>query len=273
MALILQPNGLASSGPSFLTDEFWGSDPTIWVDSVTGSDANAGTRPEKPKATVFGASGALSVVTTNNANVVACLSTHRETISSAFTFSQGGVTLISRGSGTDRATFTSSVAGVAITVTGANVWMENLYFAASTAATTAHVSQTTGGGLVIKDSWFDLGANNANDGVLLNFTTNAPGWIRGCTFRATGAPAGTTQVGLRVTGASPGAIIEDCTFDGGTVGWTSACLAIDTGTADRFRIRRLVLQNYSVAKVSATGTKGTATLRSVDFTSRFEWTE
>jgi hypothetical protein len=273
MALILFPGGLGVSGPSFLTDEFWGSDNVIWVDSVTGLDTNAGTRREKPKATVFGAAGAISVCTTNNANVIVCFNTHRETITGAYTWATAGITLCSFGSGTDRATFTSSVAGVAITMTGDHNWIENCYFPASTAATTAHISNTTGGGMVLKDCQFDLGANNANDGVLLNYTTDFPAWIRGCTFKATGAPAGATQIGLRITGASPGGLIEDCTFDGGSVGWTSACMSIDTATADRFRIRHVTLQNFSVAKVAISGVKGTATFNVVDATSRFEWTE
>lgn len=273
MALILQPAGLATSGPSFVTDEFWGSNNTIWVDSVTGNDANAGTRREKPKATVFGAAGAHSVCTANEANVIVCLNTHRETISGAFTWSAGGATLISLGSGTDRATITSAVAGVAITVTGANAWFENIYFAASTAATTAQISNTTGGGLVLKDCQFDSGSNDANDSVLLNFTTNGNAHVRGCTFKSTVLPAGATQVGLRVTGASPGAIIEDCTFDGNGIGWTLGAFVIDTNTADRFKIRRLTLQNYSVGKITVSGIKGNITVKSCDATSRVEWTE
>lgn len=274
MAIIVHPSGLATSGPTFATREFIGSAPIYWVNSVTGSDSNAGTVRTLPKATVFGASGAVSVAT-GGANVIVCESTHTETISSASTWSalggSAGCILVSLGSGTARATFTSSVAGVALTINVTDVCIENCYFAASTAATTSRITVTSGN-FQLKDCQMDLGANDATDGLLLNYTTGGPARVSGCTFKSTGAASGTTQVGLRLTGASPGAFIEDCTFDGGASSFSEAAIDIDTATADRFVIRGLTLQNYSLVKV-ATTIEGWISIKSKDATSRVEYTE
>src|SRR5688572_3960686 len=127
MALTVRSTGFASTGPDLLTGEPWvSSEVPIWVDSVTGSDSNAGTEQQYPKATVFGASGAISVATSNSSNLIICYATHREAVS-AYTWSTAGVTLISLGSGTARAQFTCS--GI-ITVSGAEVRIENCYFPA-----------------------------------------------------------------------------------------------------------------------------------------------
>lgn len=271
MALILHKSGLATSGEAYDTNEWWGSDPVIWVDSVTGSDSNAGTVRKLPKATVFGASGAISVAVDGGSSLIVCEKTHRETITAAYTWSKGGIHLRSLGSGTDRAQFTSNVAGVAITVDDVSVTLRNLYFVASTAATTAKISVSSNGtGCRIQNCQFDLGANDATDGVLLNAGTYIT--IRGTTFKVTGVATGTTQVGLRLTGAAVGVQVEDCTFDGGTAGFTEAAFDIDAAAADRWEIEGLIMQNYSLGKI-ATTIEGRVSIRTMDATSRIEWTE
>lgn len=269
MALFWRPNGLSSSGPTWLSRQLALSDAAYWVDSVTGSDSTGTGEEWAPLATVFGASGALSLATNNASNLIICKATHRETVSSAYTWAKAGVTLVSLGSGTARAQFTSSVAGVMITTSAADVRVENCYFVQSTATTTSRFT-IGAAGCELRDCQFDMGATDTTDGVLVNAVADVV--VKGCTFKAVGRPSGTTQRGLRATGAATNLLVEDCIVDGGTVGFTDSGLKLDNGSADRFRLRGLTLQNYGTAKVSATGIKGLASY-AADATSRLEWTE
>lgn len=269
MALLWKPGGISSTGPSWLAKQIAMSDATYWVDSVTGSDSTGTGEEWLPFATVFGAAGAIASCTTLVSNLVMCKATHRETVAAAYTWAKAGITLCGIGVGTARPTFTSSVAGIAIDVTVADVRIENCYFAASTGTTTARL-RVGGAGFEMRDSQIDLGSSDTTDGVLVNAMTYAA--FRGVTFKCVGRPTGTTQVGLRITGVSTSALIEDCVFDGGGIGYTSAAAKIDTATADRFRFRSCTLQNYAVVKISASGIKGLNSYTQ-DATSRLEWTE
>lgn len=269
MSLLWKPGGISLTGPTWLAKQIAMSDATYWVDSATGSDSTGTGEEWLPFATVFGAAGAIASCTDLASNLVVCKTTHRETVSSAYTWAKAGITLVSLGTGTARATFTSSVVGAMATVTGVDVRVENCNFAASSAATTRRFSATVAG-FEMRDCLMYLGANDAADGVLVNAATGAS--FRGCTFKATGRPAGTAQVGLRVTGASSGVLMEDCTFDGGGFGFTGSAAKVETNSADRFRMRSCTLQNYAVAKISVSGIKG-LTSYTTDATSRLEWAE
>jgi hypothetical protein len=267
MAIVSKQSGISTAtGPTWLGESLVTSDTIFWVDSVTGADVNAG-EEWLPKATLFGASGAIAACTTSNSNIIVCKKTHRETLTGAYTFSFNGVTVVSLGSGTDRAQIQS--AGFTISVSGTEVRMHNLYFPASSGTCTSRIT-VTGAGFEFYEGQIDSGSNDTTDGLLISAVAHAT--VRGSTFKATGRPSGTTQRGLRNTGASTNMLVEDCTFDGGTVGYSDACLKIDTATADRFRLRSITLQNYAVAKISTSGIKGFATY-TADATSRLDWTE
>lgn len=268
MAVIHHSTVVASTetAPAWLKQAFLASGQVIWVDSVTGDDTDAGSNRKEPKASIFGASGALSVVTADAGQIIVCEKTHREAPSSAYTWSKGGVTLVSLGSGTDRAQITSGVAGVLLTLTGDRIEIENMYFAAASAATTDVIKQTTGNLAEVRDCYFQLGANNV-DAVE---TSNATGFIyvKGSTFIVTAGAA--SQAGVHASGGSD-AVIDDCTFDGGSIGFASAAFSIAAAGSDNSRIRNATLQNYAVGKV-ATGAKCKASF-TADGTSRVEWTE
>jgi hypothetical protein len=274
VAILSKFGGISASGPSLLTDDpFVSAASIIYVNSTTGSDSNGGTRRELPKATVFGASGAISVCTDAQPHLIVCEATHRETISSAYTWAKGGLTLISLGSGTSRAQFTSSVAGVAIDATATYVRIENCYFAASTAATTARIrASATSTGMDIRDCYFEVGASDYTDTIYVNAQTNVT--VTGCTFKVTAtASSGTAQCGLRATGAATNLLVEECTFDGQSYGWTDSALKIDNGSADLFRIRDTTLQGYSFITLSATTTDGYIGGLTCDTTSGWSWVE
>jgi len=267
MAILIRHSGFASSGPTLLTEEYGSTDTVIFVDSVTGSDSNGGTEEKAPKASVFGASGAISVCTSGQSNLIVCFATHRESVA-AYTWSTGGVTLVSLGSGTARAQFTNS--GI-ITVSGTDVRIENCYFPAASASIARKFS-IGGTGFEMRDCQLDAGANEATDLVLVNAVADAV--FRGTTFKATASVTGTSRTGLRLTGAATNCLVEDCTFDGGAYGWTSGyALHIDNANADRFRFRQLTLQNYSFAGASVSGVKGYFTGKTIDATSGWKWAE
>lgn len=231
-----------------------------WVSSLTGNDANAGTEPELPKATLV---SALTVATAGDTVLLA--SGHAEAISAAQTLSANDVAIIGMGVGTGRAQFTSNVAGVMLTVSGAHCSLWNCYFPASTAATTARIASTsTEFGLF--GSYMALGSNDTTNGVTL--AGNNP-TLRDCDFVAV---ASRPARAINVTGAISGAWFEDVSVDGGAYGWTSAAFGI-TAAATRMFFNNCRLANRSDFVATTTGTSYRAFgLRAIDNSgSRVVW--
>lgn len=270
MAIRIIDQGFASTGPLLATQKpFVSSGACFYVDSVTGNDANAGTNPALPKATVFGASGAYSVATTGASDLIVCASTHRETISSAQTWSKNGVILWTLGLGASRAQFTSAVAGVAITVSGNNNLLRYLYWTASTAATTSRIT-LSGTGNEVYGNDFLVGTNDNSDQVLMTGSNN---WIRSSTFTVSGTATGTTRRGVRLNGTTTGNVLEDLTFDGSTFGWSDAALKLDDANSDNWRAERITLSNRSFLQITASGLKGYVSGITSDTTSGLSYTE
>lgn len=218
-----------------------------WVDSTSSaaSDANAGTEPELPKATW---TSAYSVAAAND--LILCQPGHTETISGAATLATAGVTTIGLGTGTQRAKFTSAVAGAMWTVTGAGTEFFNCYFPASTAATTSRITNSTGTEFWLNGCYFECGANDTTNTVVL--AANNPN-IENCAFVAT---ASRPARGLQITGAISGATLNGVSFDGGAYGWTSPALGV-TAAATRMLFQNVTLANRSdfVTTVTASSYK------------------
>lgn len=115
--------GLASLG----ADSLLTTGQVLFVNSVLGSNDNAGTDPAFPKATIAGAQSAANA---SKGDVVIIMPGHAETVTAAITLSKAGVSYIGLGSGSARPTITGNGAIDAITVTGANVTIANLRFPA-----------------------------------------------------------------------------------------------------------------------------------------------
>lgn len=275
MAIFSKLEGISSvsTAPSTLSQTPYLTTGGIrYVDSVTGSDSNSGLREEAPKATVFGAAGALSVTTDGVSDLIVCKSTHRETISSAYTFAtpMTYVSIVGIGSGTARPTFTSAVAGVAITTAQVGTRFENLLFAASTAATTSRIT-ITGAGCEVRDCQFNAGANDGTDQVLINGAADVS--VVGCGFTVTAAGGSGSQTALRVIGASPRLFVEDVTINGGSAGWNGTAFLINSADVDGFRVRNLTLSNYSEWANGTSGSRGYVSGITADATSHWAWTE
>lgn len=207
----------------------------LWVDSTSSaaSDANAGTEPELPKATW---TSAYTAAAAND--LILCQPGHAEIISGAATLGTAGVTTISLGTGTQRARFTSAVAGAMWTITGAGTGFVNCYFPASTAATTSRINNSTGTELWLNGCYFECGANDTTNTVVL--AANSPR-LEDCAFVATASrPARAVQI----TGAITDAILTRLSFDGGAFGWSSPALGV-TAAATRMLFQDITLANRS----------------------------
>lgn len=274
MAIQVKQSGVATgTAPLTLTRTPYATNASIYyVDSAStlgaASDSNTGLLEELPKATVFGASGALASATSGASTLIVCASTHRETVSSAYTFGAATVSIISKGSGSNRATFTNAVAGTMLaTSTFALGRLENLVFAASTAATTSRLT-VGAAGWEIRDCQFYCGASDTADCILVNASAEHL-VIRGCTFTASVAGA-TRAVKLASATTTTNILVEDTTFDGGTAGWAGDAFSA-TAAVTGFRIRNVSLLRYSDMNLGTTGAKGYISGITTDNTSSWTW--
>jgi hypothetical protein len=181
--------------------------------SVAGnSDANTGLERNKPLAT-FSAANALLAAN----DTLDILAGHVESIASSITISDAGVRIVGEGTGSSVPRFTCSGAVVMWDVTGECVHMDNLSFAASTAVPTAviRISANAFDGVNLS---FSCGANDTNRAMSFAVAAGNPVCsLRGCTFTAVAAqPA----VGFEVLNNTTSLVMEDCTFDGGSFGWS-----------------------------------------------------
>lgn len=114
------PNGaLFNAAQTFLgADSLFTTGTVLFVNSVIGSNDNAGTDPGSPKATV---QGAISAATATKGDKIVVMPGHAETVTAtSIDLSKAGVTVVCLGSGLARPIFTYSTAAATITVSAAN---------------------------------------------------------------------------------------------------------------------------------------------------------
>jgi len=174
---------------------------------------------------------------------------HAETISVAQTLNTANVATIAIGIGSAKARFTSAVAGAMITPNVAGLRFYNIYFPASTAATTARLSVAAGGtDCLIRDCDFESGASD-NAGAAIT-VAGARAFVRGCTFTAT---ANRPNRAILVSGAVASCTFEDVLIDGSSYGWVSPAFGI-TAAATLLNLENVRLANRSDLVVTSTGT-------------------
>lgn len=115
------PSTLLGGGQLFTTGE------VFYVSSTLGSNGNVGTDPKFPKATIVGAQ---SAAVANRGDIVIILPGHVETLTATLTLSKAGVSYVGIGRGSVRPTITVNAAIDGIDVTGANITIDNIGFAA-----------------------------------------------------------------------------------------------------------------------------------------------
>jgi len=127
MGITNYPNGISSFGMPIVPRGMSAVGKTFFVDSVHGSDGNAGRDSRKPLATL---AKAITLCTASAGDTIFLLPGHAESTAVTITQSKIGVSIIGIGEGTFRPTLTTTGAVSCITVTGAGTTIENIVFAA-----------------------------------------------------------------------------------------------------------------------------------------------
>lgn len=225
----------------------------LWVDSVNGSDSNAGTLEELPKATL---ASAISAAGSNTADTIIIKSGHSETLSGSQAFTnKAGLTIQGLGSGSTRPRFTCSGAVDLLAVSVSDVWIENLYFVKSSGSATSRIKITAAGCHVV-NCYFECGSSDAADTVLIS-SSGSNYRIDNCYFLANGTTSAQPARALTINAAVTGGVVTGCTFDGGTCGWSGAAFGNATGAGTYFRWLNNTMTGYSDVNISITAAKGT----------------
>lgn len=212
-----------------------------WVDTISGSNAYAGTLPELPVATI---AQAVTNSAANGAIIIGAGSS--ESLGASQAFALAGLSIFGCGTGSSRPRYTCTGTVNMWNLSANGTWVEGFYFPASTAVATSRVligadNQT------IRDCYFECGANDTSRA--LNVANNACA-VNGCSFVTTALrPA----IGLQVTNAVSNTLIEDCVFNGGSYGWSDYALKV-SGAATQTTIRGGTFTNRSDIGFSITGT-------------------
>jgi hypothetical protein len=144
----------------------------------SGDNANAGTNPEQPVATLAQA------VTNSAANgLIIVGQNHAESLSGSQAFATAGIAVIGCGAGSSRPRFTCTGAVDMFAASAAGIRFVNLYFPASTAAATARIAYTSTAGEV-SGCYFECGTNDTNRALRIHTGANNT-FVRDCSFAVT----------------------------------------------------------------------------------------
>lgn len=205
-----------------------------WLDTIGGNNANAGTEPELPVATLAQA------VTNSAANGLIIVGEgSTENLSGSQVINLAGLAVIGCGPGVLRPRYTCTGAVEMLSATAAGVRFRNLYFPASTGAATSRISFTSTNGEV-RECYFECGANDTNRAVRVHTGANSTN-VFDTTFLST---ASRPRSGLEVTAAVSDLRLERVIFDGGSYGWSQPALL---GTS---AVTRLVTEDVSLLRRS-----------------------
>lgn len=178
--VLLSNGALSDPSQTFLGAESLLTTGTVrFVNSVIGNDANAGTDPQAPKATL---QSAIDASTANKGDKILVMVGHAETVTAtSINLNKAGVSVVCLGTGLDRPTFTFGAAAATITVSAANVAFVNGHFianfvnVASAFTTSAKDTQVIGNTFVDTSSILNFlcivttgSVDNASDGLSFN---------------------------------------------------------------------------------------------------------
>ena len=243
------PSGLNLAGTVFengpatlqLDGDVWLSGNVQWLDTIDGDNANAGTLPNLPVATFAQA------VTNSAANGIIVIGEgSAETLTGSQAISLAGLSIFGCGVGSSRPRYTCAGAVDMWDVGAAGIWIEGIYFPASTAVPTSRV-KSNNDSFVMKDCYFECGANDTTRALYM-FGGNGSR-VEGCSFVVT---AERPAIGLHVPNAINDLTVVGCTFDGGSYGWTDYALKV-AQAALRVRIIDPTMANHSNIGFTVTG--------------------
>jgi hypothetical protein len=200
-----------------------------------------------------------------------CLSGHVETLTAAQTLGKTDLKLLGEGSGSNRPRFTRNGDVNMFDVTAAGFVCWNIYFPASTSASTKSRLRTAAAMTEVRDCYFECGASDT--GPSFETITGASQVIaRGTSFVST-ATVLTSQPhsAIKVTNAITDLELENVSLDGGTVGWSNQHAFNGAAAITRLRGLNVDLLNNSDCTL-ATGTSGYLTIRYATGSARVVWT-
>lgn len=244
MALSVYSNGIGgTTGHRWTTVSPLITDRVIWyVDSVSGSDAASprGKERVRPLATL-----AQAVTNASAGDIIACLSTHTETLTSSQSLAKRGLWIVSEGTGTSRAKFKCNGTINMFDISADAVLLGNLYFPASSAAPTSRV-KSAAGQTHIEDCYFECGTSDTAEAVqLASGATDC--LIKNTTFISTSTSVSSQPYGaIRSTGAINDLWLDTVVFDGGSSGWSNPyCVDFSSGAVTGFNAYNIDLLNDS----------------------------
>lgn len=268
----LYPNGAggttgdiwATSEPLYLSGAIW------YVHASTGTDAAApaGKNREKPLATI-----AQAVTNAADNDVIVCLSGHTETLTAAQAISEK-LTIVGEGSssGVPTVVFTCNAAAASLfSISGTNVELRNLKFAAQSQANSATKITVSAVGFVMDGCYMELGANDDAAGLTLASGADQA-LIRNTTFISTATlTSAQPESALKTSAAVADLTLEGVTFSAGTVGFSNY-FAWDSSAAAVTRLRALNLSLLLGADVKLhASTTGRVHVGTSTGSSRVEW--
>lgn len=142
------PNGaLFNTTQTFLgAGNLFSTGTVYFVSSSAGSNDNNGTDVSTPKATI---AGAQSAATASKGDIVVILPGHSETLSTGITLSKAGVNYVGLGQGMLRPALQTAAAIDAVSITGANVTIQNINFPFTTTDdATAYINVAAAGATI-----------------------------------------------------------------------------------------------------------------------------
>jgi len=230
------PATLQLAGPTYLAGA------VQWLDTINGDDANAGTLPELPVATL-----AQAVTNSTDNGIIVIGAGSAETLPGSQALATENLTIFGCGVGSSRPRYTCSGAVVMFSVVSNGTWIENIYFPASTAVATSRIDLGAPY-CTVKDCYFECGANDTTRA--LRITAAGSGClVDGCSFVTTALrPA----IGIEISAANGNNTITNCTFNGGSYGWTDYAFKV-SAAAEGVRLIENTFLNRSDIGFTVTG--------------------
>lgn len=217
--LVYQLGGVPVSG-AFTTGN------VFFVDSGTGNNGFDGKKPSAAFATL---DYAIGKCTADNGDIIYVLPGHSEAPAAEITVDIANLSIIGLGSGKNRPKFAGAHTGDLMAIDADDVVVENIYFAASTAANTAHID-INAAQATIKNCLFEQGASNGT-----SITVTASGiaaLITGCEFHVT---ANGPDICIDIeSGTASDLHVIDNYFNGGstTNAWDTGCILSAVANTD-----------------------------------------
>jgi hypothetical protein len=253
---------IALLSPLYTSGDIW------YVSSSTGSDAAAprGKERIRPLAT-------LAQACTNAAvgDIIVCLSGHAETLTSGQTFSEANQLIIGEGSGSTRPRFTRGADIVMFNVTAAGVQFNNIYFPATTVASTSSRVKFAGVRNELIGCYFECGT--LDNGAALETVTGASQvGITGSNYFVSTSTSTASQPAnaITVTNTITDLEIDTLVLDGGSSGWSDPYALKVSGAITRMRATNVDLLGDSDVTI-VTGTTGHFHIRNKTGSPRVAW--